>query len=931
MAGSAPIYINRVSTEGLGQLSGSSVAPNQITGQAAAQFGNAIGGLGQAVQQVAVQYDKIGRATTIAERETKFLTGIDSLKEEFKNDPDPVTMPQRFEERAKKLREEQTRGLGTEDGAELNLRLTRKQISYTGEVRQTSLRKQADSYSAGLDSQYETLTRRYAQAGSDVEREGIAGEMESTLATGIRDGMTTAKSAEAYRQALRKTGDSAVVLRQIASNPAMAQKALADPAQFAGLDPVQREQLTAQAKAAADERQIAERTYEARTNPATAALRAGRLASPEQAALIFDRAFIPQESGGNPNAVSPAGAAGIAQIMPDTARALVKRMGLGNWDADSDEQIRRFLKEDPKQTRRMGLQYFQDNIAAFNGNIAPAIAAYHAGPGGAVKKAHEAAQAKYGEGYSAQQFLEFMPTALHDGRGGTIGKRTVDYVRDIYGRMGIDLSQPGLSGMASFRASNAVGAEFDRQAAASAGVMRQYVKELGDQVDAFRPLFEKGMVVDPQRLAQIEAPLRMLATRGDETAIRKLADLEEHKSIAPIAHMAWGMRPEDRESELAQLRQRVTIGGDATPVMARRLKVLEGIHAEAAKMRTENPIGLRERQGDPVTPINLQAHPANPEFGQQLAMRGVASQRAQAAYGGEHQFFRPEEKITAKARFEAAGEDERFTLLKAISETVPNEAVYRAAAKELTGGDKLAGTAGMFMRSNPALARDIFRGATLLQQDGVKPKVQELKDALKGAFGGQLYPANVQSDLIDAALAVYASERGKSWSLYDAADRGGLEKAIERVTGRIVSINGRKTPVPASATTWQLERLFGSGGQISDQTIERFGGASSLGGGRFDASFLRRHGQLVPADDRIGDHQNYMLVLPQGGGAKPVMTGDGLKPLIINIPEAIRLERIAADTGRMNTPGGALRAGQLNFLKNNIRDETLPPALPEGM
>jgi soluble lytic murein transglycosylase-like protein len=73
---------------------------------------------------------------------------------------------------------------------------------------------------------------------------------------------------------------------------------------------------------------------------------------------------IRQESGFNPNAVSSAGATGISQFMPATAR----EMGVTN-------------PRDPSQAIPAGAQYLRQNIDKFGGSIPLGLAAYNAGPG----------------------------------------------------------------------------------------------------------------------------------------------------------------------------------------------------------------------------------------------------------------------------------------------------------------------------------------------------------------------------------------------------------------------------------------------------------------------------------------------------------------------------------------------------------------------
>ncbi len=72
---------------------------------------------------------------------------------------------------------------------------------------------------------------------------------------------------------------------------------------------------------------------------------------------------IKQESGFNPGARSSAGAEGLMQLMPATA----KHMGV-------------FNTMNPYQNLRGGVKYLAMQIQAFDGNIPKALAAYNAGP-----------------------------------------------------------------------------------------------------------------------------------------------------------------------------------------------------------------------------------------------------------------------------------------------------------------------------------------------------------------------------------------------------------------------------------------------------------------------------------------------------------------------------------------------------------------------
>lgn len=80
------------------------------------------------------------------------------------------------------------------------------------------------------------------------------------------------------------------------------------------------------------------------------------------------KAVIAIESGGDPSAVSTAGAMGLMQLMPGTARAY----GVANpWD--------------PEQNVAGGAKALGVLLREYNGNISLALAAYNAGSGAVAR------------------------------------------------------------------------------------------------------------------------------------------------------------------------------------------------------------------------------------------------------------------------------------------------------------------------------------------------------------------------------------------------------------------------------------------------------------------------------------------------------------------------------------------------------------------
>lgn len=95
-------------------------------------------------------------------------------------------------------------------------------------------------------------------------------------------------------------------------------------------------------------------------------------------------AQIQQESGFNPNAVSSAGAIGIAQFMPATAAGLNPPLN----------------PRDPVASLKAAAQYDANNLQTYNGDYAKMLAAYNAGNG-----AVNTAVAAHGSNW-----LSYMPT-----------------------------------------------------------------------------------------------------------------------------------------------------------------------------------------------------------------------------------------------------------------------------------------------------------------------------------------------------------------------------------------------------------------------------------------------------------------------------------------------------------------------------------------
>lgn len=114
-----------------------------------------------------------------------------------------------------------------------------------------------------------------------------------------------------------------------------------------------------------------------------------------------------QESTFRPNLVSRAGAAGVMQVMPGTARYIVKiESNLSTADAGK--------LQDPRVSFRLGSYYLLRMIERGGGNLMFALASYNAGPGNCAKW-----KKSFG-GYSFDDFVEAIPLT-----------ETRDYVKKV--------------------------------------------------------------------------------------------------------------------------------------------------------------------------------------------------------------------------------------------------------------------------------------------------------------------------------------------------------------------------------------------------------------------------------------------------------------------------------------------------------------------
>ncbi|WP_149537854.1 lytic transglycosylase domain-containing protein [Siccirubricoccus phaeus] len=96
-------------------------------------------------------------------------------------------------------------------------------------------------------------------------------------------------------------------------------------------------------------------------------------APPEAPEPALVQAIARQESNFDPEAVSSSNARGLMQLLPSTAQAVARRLGLRHATA--------MLTANPAHNLRLGAAYLDELLLRFSGALPFAVAGYNAGPG----------------------------------------------------------------------------------------------------------------------------------------------------------------------------------------------------------------------------------------------------------------------------------------------------------------------------------------------------------------------------------------------------------------------------------------------------------------------------------------------------------------------------------------------------------------------
>lgn len=130
-----------------------------------------------------------------------------------------------------------------------------------------------------------------------------------------------------------------------------------------------------------------------------------RLNTPERPERALVLGVIRQESAFYHQAVSPAGARGLMQLMPTTAAKLAKTMKV---IFKKKEALAEALTHDPGLNVKLGAAYLDDLLSDFDGSYILSVAAYNAGPSRVKKWLHDMGDPRQTE-VDAIDWIESIP------------------------------------------------------------------------------------------------------------------------------------------------------------------------------------------------------------------------------------------------------------------------------------------------------------------------------------------------------------------------------------------------------------------------------------------------------------------------------------------------------------------------------------------
>lgn len=187
---------------------------------------------------------KAREASELSSLNLEAAKGIGELELELDKDTDYQTVPQKFDERTKAMRDDL---LGRATSSTVKTTFQREfdklVISKGLSIKRDAFKREVDSGVADLDSNLDLYAGLAARARNDIEREDIIGMARLEIERKAEAGFITRESAGKRERTFLAKLDEAAILGEITTQPERALDRLSDPKQLPNLDEVARSRL----------------------------------------------------------------------------------------------------------------------------------------------------------------------------------------------------------------------------------------------------------------------------------------------------------------------------------------------------------------------------------------------------------------------------------------------------------------------------------------------------------------------------------------------------------------------------------------------------------------------------------------------------------------------------------------------------------------
>jgi hypothetical protein len=342
---------------------------------------HALAGVGDAINQIDAHLTEARRATDLTDALSGATQALGEQEIGFQRDPDFKTVPQRFGKVAAQIGQDSA-GQITDPVVRQVFQREYQKLAVAKQlgVTQFAAKQEADYHAGQLETNLQTIAQQAATAKTDLERDVIGNQAKIAIGETRAARWITEEHATRLETQFQRNYEEALVTRDMGDDPGTTYSRLKNDPQYGiHIDPIVRARILHWAASAAlpyEMKKAADTVMSAplpSTAPTTGAEAGTASATTATATPELIGAMKKVESGGNQAAVSPKGAVGVMQLMPDAAADAAKSLGV---PLDMDR-----VRADPAYNEQLGTQYMQMMLDRYGGNRTLALAAYNAGPG----------------------------------------------------------------------------------------------------------------------------------------------------------------------------------------------------------------------------------------------------------------------------------------------------------------------------------------------------------------------------------------------------------------------------------------------------------------------------------------------------------------------------------------------------------------------